>query len=69
MLNNFRTSELLYWFKSYGNFGGWGKFFLLVEFHQEGSATNGATLTSFPPHYSLRDGDVSLILSIVLRYN
>ena len=35
------------WFKSYIDFTGLGRFCLLVEFHQGGSATKGATQSSF----------------------
>ena len=45
--------NLLYWFKSYGNFPGLGSFCLVVKFHQGGSNINGATPYRFYGHNHL----------------
>ena len=37
-------SKLLHWFKSYGDFGEQGDFYLLVELHREGSEPGAAGL-------------------------
>ena len=65
-----RILKLLYWFKRYANFTVFLKCCLLVESHQDGSATNGATPSIFtesalrPIQSVSRDVRLSLCLSV-----